>query len=337
MNRLLTALLMVLTITNAAIAQVGLIAHYPFNGSASDASGNGHNGIVYGATVTTGQWGSAYSFNGSSNYILTPADNMLDSFHSGTVSFWFQCTNPGQDGTILSYSTDGSMNSLFTFGIHLQKVLVQYKYPNLGYNPDVIGSTTLAANQWYHVAVVADGASLMKIYLNGQLEAAVLEKNETSADGSEWFADITGATSYDHFVSLGALRRGAQQEGFFSGKIDDVRFYDRALSQNEALLLFTDVQETATRAIPTNHALAQNYPNPFNPSTTIRYTLPVKTGVVLSVFSTTGQQVARLVSGEVEAGDHEVQFVASGLASGVYFYRLQAGSFVETKKLMLVR
>jgi hypothetical protein len=84
-------------------------------------------------------------------------------------------------------------------------------------------------------------------------------------------------------------------------------------------------------------ALDQNYPNPFNPTTTIRYSLPGRVQVTLSVYNTLGQQVARLISGERAAGTHEVQFNASGLASGVYFYRLQAGSYTETKKLLLVR
>jgi len=89
--------------------------------------------------------------------------------------------------------------------------------------------------------------------------------------------------------------------------------------------------------VPTRFGLSQNFPNPFNPSTTIRYGLPNHSQVTLSVFNTLGQQVAQLVNGDMEAGLHEVQFDGSGLSSGVYFYRLQAGSFVETRKLLLVR
>jgi hypothetical protein len=88
---------------------------------------------------------------------------------------------------------------------------------------------------------------------------------------------------------------------------------------------------------PQTIRLDQNYPNPFNPLTTIRYGLPHKSHVTLTVFNTLGQQVATLVEGEQEAGYHEVKFDASGLSSGVYFYRLTAGSYVETKKLLLVR
>jgi hypothetical protein len=85
------------------------------------------------------------------------------------------------------------------------------------------------------------------------------------------------------------------------------------------------------------YMLEQSYPNPFNPSTIIRYGVPQRSKVSLTVFNTLGQQVAQLVDGEQEAGHHEVRFDASGLSSGVYFYRIQAGNFVSTKKLLLLR
>jgi hypothetical protein len=89
--------------------------------------------------------------------------------------------------------------------------------------------------------------------------------------------------------------------------------------------------------IPKAFALLQNYPNPFNPATTIRYTLPHRTQVQLAVYNTLGQEVASLVNGDIDSGYHEVKFDGSTLASGVYFYRLQTGTFVDTKKLLLLR
>lgn len=90
-------------------------------------------------------------------------------------------------------------------------------------------------------------------------------------------------------------------------------------------------------ATPVEFHLYQNSPNPFNPSTTIRYGLPSRSHVTLTVFNGLGQQVATLVQEEQEARYHEVKFDARNLASGVYFYRLQAGDVVQTKKLVLVK
>jgi Secretion system C-terminal sorting domain len=98
----------------------------------------------------------------------------------------------------------------------------------------------------------------------------------------------------------------------------------------------TGVSENAG-VFPGQFTLCQNYPNPCNPSTTIRYGLPRRSQVTLTVFNTLGQQVTTLVQGEQEKGYHEVRFDASNLSSGVYFYRIRAGEFVQTRKLLLLR
>ncbi len=89
--------------------------------------------------------------------------------------------------------------------------------------------------------------------------------------------------------------------------------------------------------LPLYFDLSQNYPNPFNPVTSIRYQLPVASDVRLEVFDIIGRRVAVLVNEQVQAGRYTIQFDASGFASGVYFYRLQAGSFVQTRKLTVIK
>jgi hypothetical protein len=85
------------------------------------------------------------------------------------------------------------------------------------------------------------------------------------------------------------------------------------------------------------YALEQNFPNPFNPTTTIQYALPATASVNLTVFNVLGQEAATLVNETKPAGTYTVRFDGSGLSSGLYFYRLQAGTFVEMKKLILLR
>jgi len=89
--------------------------------------------------------------------------------------------------------------------------------------------------------------------------------------------------------------------------------------------------------VPLEFTLSQNYPNPFNPSTEIEFTLPVKSDVTLKVFNVLGQEVATLVSGTQSGGTHEVSFDASHLASGVYLYKLAAGNYVSTRKMLLLK
>jgi len=89
--------------------------------------------------------------------------------------------------------------------------------------------------------------------------------------------------------------------------------------------------------IPHETVLMQNYPNPFNPSTRIRYGLPSRSHVTLTVFNTLSQRVATLVDDNQEAGYYEVRFDGKDLSSGVYLYRIQAGDFVRTRKLLLVK
>jgi photosystem II stability/assembly factor-like uncharacterized protein len=88
---------------------------------------------------------------------------------------------------------------------------------------------------------------------------------------------------------------------------------------------------------PALFELKQNYPNPFNPSTVINYQLPVSGDVTLKVYDVLGNEIATLVNEEKPAGSYEVEFNASELSSGIYFYKLQAGDFVETKKMILLK
>jgi hypothetical protein len=95
--------------------------------------------------------------------------------------------------------------------------------------------------------------------------------------------------------------------------------------------------EGGSTGLPTHFSLEQNYPNPFNPSTAISYDLPIAGRVTMKVYDVLGREVATLVDGFVEAGHHRETFDASRYTSGVYFYRLTAGDFTQTKKLLLLK
>ncbi|MDP3831067.1 MAG: T9SS type A sorting domain-containing protein, partial [Ignavibacteriaceae bacterium] len=85
------------------------------------------------------------------------------------------------------------------------------------------------------------------------------------------------------------------------------------------------------------YTLNQNYPNPFNPSTTINFSLAKAGNVKLTVYNLLGQEVKSLMNGVMEAGNHTVPFDASNLNSGVYLYKIESGSFVQVRKMTLMK
>jgi len=97
------------------------------------------------------------------------------------------------------------------------------------------------------------------------------------------------------------------------------------------------VEDQSTTELPTGYTLAQNYPNPFNPSTQISFAIPNSELVTLNIYDVLGKEVATLVDGAQSAGSYTVSFDASKLSSGIYFYTLKAGNFIETKKMILMK
>ncbi len=101
--------------------------------------------------------------------------------------------------------------------------------------------------------------------------------------------------------------------------------------------LWTPIIERPGAKIPTGFTLSQNFPNPFNPSTVITYQLPISSQVTLKLYDILGREMATLVNEKQNAGSYSVTFDAGKLASGIYFYRLSAGTYVNVKKLVLVK
>jgi ligand-binding sensor domain-containing protein len=146
----------------------------------------------------------------------------------------------------------------------------------------------------------------------------------------------TSTDDGDHWSALGATVLNAGVQSLTVGRSGYLFIGTGGAGILKSSQPFTSVREGRGPA-PLAFSLDQNFPNPFNPTTTIRFALPHRSQVMLSVFNPLGQRVAILINGECGAGYHTVQFDGSGLSSGVYFYRLTAGRYVETKSLILVR
>lgn len=123
--------------------------------------------------------------------------------------------------------------------------------------------------------------------------------------------------------------------GFGSILLETPLQYDHQAGEIVMTANPSDVEEDED--YPTKYLLENNYPNPFNPSTNIKYTIPHYNNVVIKIFDVLGKEIETLVNEEKAAGTYELTWYAEGLPSGVYFYQLRAGSFVETKKMVLLR
>jgi hypothetical protein len=167
------------------------------------------------------------------------------------------------------------------------------------------------------------------------------EECACSTDGPDGYDDLN--LKFDKAATIAALGEVADGQ-VVSLSLEGQLMDGTAIEGRDCVVILSGkmkppVVDYATKngGLPMEYALAQNYPNPFNPATEISYTLEQAGEVRFEVFNMLGQKVATLFEGYSEAGNHSVSWDASAQASGVYLYRLTAGEFVETRKMMLLK
>jgi len=207
----------------------GLLAYFPFNGNANDESGHSRNGSVHGASLTTDRFdnpNSAYYFNGISDYISLLPPNSFIGLNNYSISFWVKPTGiPVNSGEIMIGI--GSASSPYSQAVSYKTSATSYygaSY-NVGNNPIESYSTACCfeRNNWVHVVITRDSYNVNS-YINGTLiiHQTTCETNGQDADyGTAPFAAIIGG------------RSNLSPKNFFKGIIDEVRIFDRALSDNE--------------------------------------------------------------------------------------------------------
>lgn len=170
--------------------------------------------------------------------------------------------------------------------------------------------------EWYHAALIYDNGS-MKHFVNGIEEIS----------GEVSFLPITNA-----HTSIGTRM---DQRSWFKGSIAILKVTHSALTPGDFIRNVTSIKEINSQK--KNHKLMQNFPNPFNTETVISYQLSEVSNVRLMIYDLLGNEVSVLMNRQQSAGNHSITFNAVNLASGVYFYRLHSGNFVQTKKLVLMK
>jgi hypothetical protein len=181
----------------------------------------------------------------------------------------------------------------------------------------------------------------------------------------ENLSDYVFSIIYDNYIYVDSVLKADSIATAIAGNTTSPLYYEKMweLTKSFTILLFKNASYKLTCLIytawvnagspvtggiednqnrPINYELSQNYPNPFNPTTKIRYEIPGQARndnmlVTLKVYDVLGSEVTTLVNEEMVVGKYEVEFTGIGLPSGIYFYRIQAGNFVETKKMVLMK
>ena len=304
----------------------GLVAYYPFTGNANDESGNDNHGMVMGAVLTIDRFGSdsvAYEFDGTSSYITIPNSQTLQSPSTelsqvAWINIYSWSLVGSQFGPILMKSNSGT--NAFQYRLSVGSYGINTAINN--WLNAVTISDTLNFNEWYMIVSTLEDDTV-KAYVNGVYIGESTLTGPINPDNRplEIGRDVPGLTE------------------FFHGKIDDVRIYNRTLTDSEIQELYettTYLDKTIPQKI-NQYQLSQNYPNPFNPSTTIEFALPHSAFVILKIYNILGEEVTTLVSEKLFSGTYKYEWNAGDLASGVYYYRVGFDEHFIIKKALLLK
>jgi len=199
----------------------------------------------------------------------------------------------------------------------------------------------IAANgEWRIISIVLQTRFNTTLRWNGN--NATMSVNEP---GPSFFGPMGDSTGSGGGI---AGADGVPNGNLLTAKCDfaEAIVYDTLLTDSEILVVENYLAEKynlvlgiedQSNEIPSQFILEQNYPNPFNPSTTIHFSVPSSEYVTINVFDVLGNEIATLVNEEKPVGTYEITWYAANLPSGIYFYKIQSGPFVETKKMILIK
>lgn len=317
-----------------------MVGWWPGDNNATDISGFGNNGTLQGnATYGAGKVANAFFLINAADYVLVPDDPELDfGLGNMTVDAWIRTSNPdGNTLTIVDKRSGTPSNPIgYTMFLSQGKLGFQLGNGSPTFNNVSDNFSMLNDGNWHHVAVAVERNSSTggKMYVDGQLDYTFNPINRI------------GNISNSGNLLIGQHIFGSPRA--FNGWIDEVELFNRALDSTEIRSIWdadslgkckpdtvTDVLES--ERIPERFELMQCYPNPFNPTTTIGFWIPNSGFVSLKIYDILGREVAVLVNQEMQPGAYKKTFNSQGFPSGIYFYRIHAGSFIDTNKMILLK
>ncbi|MFH0919088.1 MAG: heparinase II/III family protein [Fibrobacterota bacterium] len=333
------------TLPNGTIQQficsdknIGLTGWWPFDENRGDiaydwSGGNNHGSQNSGCSRVSGKLDNAVHVDSISSGSVTMAGSPRTLDFPFSFSAWVKVNGATQSqalivtedvsgryyGSWMGLSAGGKVSAGFGNG----------GTPSASSRKDYSSNGVISTNQWNHVAAVFNSATDVKVYINGV-------DNGTTSSGSA----TTLAHSTSGVLKLGERVAAVTPVVHLLGDLDEVRIYHVALTPAQITALSQDTALPTGREIlsETGRALTLRVsPNPFNPSTVIEYSIPIKGHVTLNIYNVTGSRMVQLAKGEREAGQYRVALTGTGLASGLYLLRLQAGSNVLERKMVYLK
>lgn len=305
----------------------GLVAAYGFTegdgATTADQSGFDNDGTIAGATWTTqGRYGSALQFDGTSAMVTVPDSPSLRLAASMTLEAWVYPT------ALTGTWTDVIMKWNDDYFLAATSQPRGMAATGSNFTIPVFGTSLLPVNTWSHLAATYDGVTI-RLHVNG------VEVNSRAESGA---METSGGP-----LSFGGDALFGQ---YFSGLIDEVRVYNRALTplqiQRDMLDPIVTASGVADSIVRKSSALVSATPNPFNPSTSLRFRLASAEKAKLRIFDVAGRLVRTLDLPSLSPGEHAVIWNGTGdgggaLASGVYIVRLDATDGAHTMRIVLVK
>lgn len=288
-----------------------------------------HNGFVYVANNGFGADSTLFKIDVSSHTVVDtitvargPARMIMDS----QETLWVVCTGYAGDFDENFQVIPGTARPGGVFGIDSEtgEVTMQLEIESAGSDLAMNKSET-------ELYINAGGIRTVDIINTTIATEAFIAGNFYSFDFDTESGTFFGADAKS-FSSAGEVRY-YNQEGSLQGD------FPTGIIPGSFLLVYDQMTTTSTEISSNveNFRLNQNYPNPFNPSTNISFQIPQSGQVLLEVFTVSGQKVATLINQKMNAGEHRVTFDASGISTGLYLYRLTAGSTIITKKMTVIK
>lgn len=306
--------------------------------SANEIS-NGVPVIPINTSSTAGKNGGAdesYEFNGT-GYLQTGLDDELDGISELTVAMWVKTDATSYDQLFGRWNVGyRQIAGGWHIGNRLNFTLAQ-DVNDTGGNSNAYATQGFTRDtSWHHIVYVYNGntnpADRVKIYYDNVALAMTIEGVIP--------AQLTSVGSSAYQLVLGNIEQstsGGHVGAMDYATIELVAWSDAKVTANYQQAVAKFGNFAVKTEAPTEYSLEHNYPNPFNPTTTIKYGLPQNEGIQLVVYNVRGQVIKTLVDEYKTAGYHTVSFNANKLASGVYIYKLQAGTFVMTRKMLLIK